>query len=41
MISHVVHGMGKLEELFDIMKKAENFGKLVVTVSNDSDLARL
>lgn len=47
MVSHVVDGMGQVEELFDIMKKAENFGKLVVTLSTEyrqpdnSDLAKL
>lgn len=47
MVSHVVHGMEQVEELFDIMRKAENFGKLVVAVSSDTrqmgdgDLAKL
>lgn len=41
VISHVVGGMNKVDELFEIMKRAENFGKLVVTVSNESDQAKL
>lgn len=41
VISHVVNGMDKTDECFEIMRKAENFGKLVVTVSTESDQAKL
>ena len=37
----MVNGLNNVDELFEIMKRAGNFGKLVVTVSNESDEAKL
>lgn len=41
VVSHVVNGINEVDALFEIMKKGENFGKLVVTVSHESDQAKL
>lgn len=41
VISHVVNGLNNVDELFEIMKRGENFGKLVVTVSDEGDQAKL
>ncbi|KAI5785076.1 hypothetical protein DFH27DRAFT_487678 [Peziza echinospora] len=37
VISHSVHGFEKVDELFEVMRKAENFGKLVVMLADEGD----
>jgi len=41
VVGHVVDGLNNVDELFEIMRRGENFGKLVVAVSNESDQAKL